>query len=420
MFERIKDNLELKKRRKRFENTYIDSNKNNNMIISKNLSLSNNTIKTRRNNNIVVLDKEDSKYYSFIKPNLEQMNSNYIIVDNDGKLYDEFCEKFNSNGYLVQVIDLINFNGNYYNPLLYVNNDNDLLFLNISILESLNIDKNSFEFRTKLPLLNTITFYMMRHCQRNELCFIKINELLKNFENLKKEIIAISKTNSNDIVKKQLDAFIDFSGNSQEKIINELRNELKTLFNNNILKITENVNFNENVNLSFNKKSIIFIKVSNLKSNKNIFLPIILMQMINYILTFARDLPRKEYNEEIKIFLDDFAKIGNILEFTKTIAVSRMYKVSFAIFLDNFEELKEIYTYDWESLIGNCDSILYFKSTKKAYDYILLNTIYRKDKQIVWDFVENKTLDANNIDLLDSHCIYLLRGNAPILDQKYF
>lgn len=421
--------------------------------------------KYARNKNILVIGGSGSgKTRFFVKPNLMQMHSSYIVTDPKGTVLVE-CGKMLERGkpikdkngkiqyqpYKIKVFNTIDFEKSmHYNPFVYIsekNREKDILKFVEVLIKSTNGNKPSDggDFWEKAEKLLYTAYIAMIFCvfpeeERNFATLIEMvnasecREDDETFENSIDELfkyveMKISNTFSDsDEVSEAYAAFSeeDFdeqqrrigsfaikqyksyklaAGKTAKSILISCSTRLAPFAIDEVLEITS---YDElGLDKLGDELSALFVIISDKDATFNFLVAIMYSQLFNLLCTKADSNPGGKLKYHVRCLLDEFANIGEIPQFEKLIAAIRSREISASIILQAKSQLKAIYKDNADTIEGNCDTTLFLEGKEKS------------TLKEISESLGKETIDAFNTSENRGKCILQLRGVRPFFSDKY-
>ena len=426
-----------------------DKNEERNKLFTQTEKMSLNTRKTFKNNNTLVIGGSGSgKTRFFVKPNLMQMNSSFVITDPKGELLSSCGKMLKDNGYEIKIFDLINFeNSDKYNFFKYIRDERDILKLTNNIIMNTNSpnSKSAGDFWEKaenalLQALFSYVFYEGTEEEKNintVMELLRLSEVKEDDEDFKSPLDILfdelKKENPNHFAVKQYDIFKFAAGKTAKSILVSVGVRLAPF---NIDKISELLS-EDTLELEFlgDRKTALFIIIPDSDVTLNFISAIMYQQLFDLLFYRADHIYKGALPYEVAFWLDEFANIGQIPNLEIYVSTMRSRKISVNIILQNLTQLKTLYKNSWETITGNCDSLLFLggkeQSTlkylsemigKTTVDYRAIsenrgtNGSYSVSNQLI----ARDLITAEEISLLEKdECILSIRGIKPFLSKKY-
>ena len=434
---------------------YMDRKFENNIILTKTERLTMNSRpknpKYARNKNVLVIGGSGSgKTRFYVKPNLMQMGKkvSYVVTDPKGTIIEECGNMLIRHGYKLKVINTINFKKSmHYNPFQYIRSEKDILKLVNTIMVNTKGDgeKSGEDFWVKAERL----LYMALI----GLIWYEAPEEEKNFATLL-EFINASETreddetfqNAVDMIFAELEAedpkhfaVVQYqkyklaAGKTAKSILISCGARLAPF---DIAELREFMSYDEmELDMIGDQRTALFIVISDTDDTFNFVVAMMYSQMFNLLCDRADDVHHGRLPYHVRILADEFANIGQIPKFDKLIATIRSREISASIILQSQSQLKTIYKDAAETIIGNCDSMLFLggkeSSTLKEISETLgketidlYNTSDSRGQSRSYGMNYQKTgkdlMSRDELAVMDGgKCILQLRGVRPFLSDKY-
>jgi len=432
---------------------YVDDKFENNVILTQTESLTMNSRpsnpKYARNKNVMVVGGSGSgKTRFYVKPNLMQMHSSYVVTDPKGTIVIECGKMLEKNGYDIKVLNTINFKKSMkYNPFAYLRSEKDILKLVQTIIANTKGEgeKAGEDFWVKAEKLyyTALIGYIFYEAPKEEKNFatlldmIDASEVREDDENYKNAIDhlfdALEKKDSNHFAVKQYRKYKLAAGKTAKSILISCGARLAPF---DIRELRELMSEDElELDTIGDKKTALFVIISDTDDTFNFVVSIMYSQLFNLLCDKADDVYGGRLPIHVRFLLDEFANIGLIPKFEKLIATIRSREISASIILQAQSQLKAIYKDHADTIIGNCDSMLFLggkeKTTVKELSETLgketidlYNTSENRSNQKSYGLNYQKTgkdlMSQDEITVMDGgKCILQLRGVRPFLSNKY-
>lgn len=427
----------------------------NAIILSNDVFLSLNTRYTQLNLNVVVIGGSGSgKSRFYVRPNLMQANTSFVITDPKGELLRSTGKMLEQLGYDVRVFNLVNMKHSFnYNPFAYLSDENGN-FSDANVIKMVNVlMKNTkkeghsggdqfWEDSTEALLL-ALAFYLVYEGDEHEKNFGMMMELLHLaqaseedesyqspldilFDDLEKEDPQHPAVRYYNIYKKA-------AGKTAKSILISTAVRLKAFNNQDVAALTST----DNLNLwdIGDKKTALFVVIPDSDDTFNFLVAMMYTQMFDILYRRADYKYGGRLPVHVRFLLDEFANIGTIPNFEKLVATMRSREISVNVIIQNIAQLKKMYKESWESIIGNCDSLLFLGGKepgtleylvkaigKQTIDTLSINTSRGKGKSISKNegIMGRELMTSDEIERMPSdHCILLVRGNYPFYNKKF-
>lgn len=432
---------------------YIDDKFQNNVILTQTEYLTMNSRpknpKYARNKNVMVVGGSGSgKTRFYVKPNLMQMHSSYVVTDPKGTIVIECGKMLERNGYDIKVLNTINFKKSMkYNPFVYLRSEKDILKLVQTIIANTKGEgeKAGEDFWVKAEKLyyTALIGYIFYEAPKEEKNFatlldmIDASEVREDDENYKNPIDhlfdALERKDPTHFAVKQYRKYKLAAGKTAKSILISCGARLAPF---DIKELRELMSEDDlALDTIGDKKTALFVIISDTDDTFNFVVSIMYSQLFNLLCDKADDVYGGRLPVHVRFLLDEFANIGLIPKFEKLIATIRSREISASIILQAQSQLKAIYKDHADTIVGNCDSMIFLggkeKTTLKELSETLgketidlYNTSENRSNQKSFGLNYQKTgkelMSQDEITVMDgSKCILQLRGVRPFLSEKY-
>ena len=405
--------------------------------------------KYARNKNILVIGGSGSgKTRFFVKPNLMQMHSSYVVTDPKGTVLVECGKLLQRGGYRIKVLNTINFKKSMrYNPFAYLRSEKDILKLVNTLIANTKGDgeKAGEDFWVKSERL----FY----CALIGYIWYEAPEEEKNFTTLL-EMINASEAREDDpefqspvdlmferleekdpehFAVRQYKKFLLSAGKTRSSILISCGARLAPF---DIKELRDLMETDEmELDTIGDRKTALFVIISDTDDTFNFVVSILYTQLFNLLCDKADDEYGGRLPVHVRCLLDEFANIGQIPKFEKLIATIRSREISASIILQSQSQLKAIYKDNADTIVGNCDTTLFLggkeKTTLKEMSEILgketidsFNTSENRGREVShglnYQKLGKQLMTEDEIAVMDGgKCILQLRGVRPFFSDKY-
>ena len=405
--------------------------------------------KYARNKNILVIGGSGSgKTRFFVKPNLMQMHSSYVVTDPKGTVLVECGKLLQRGGYRIKVLNTINFKKSMrYNPFAYIRSEKDILKLVNTLIANTKGDgeKAGEDFWVKSERL----FY----CALIGYIWYEAPEEEKNFTTLL-EMINASEAREDDpefqspvdlmferleekdpehFAVRQYKKFLLSAGKTRSSILISCGARLAPF---DIRELRELMETDEmELDTLGDRKTALFVIISDTDDTFNFVVSILYTQLFNLLCDKADDVYGGRLPVHVRCLLDEFANIGQIPKFEKLIATIRSREISASIILQSQSQLKAIYKDNADTIVGNCDTTLFLggkeKTTLKEMSELLgketidsFNTSETRSNQksygLNYQKLGKELMTQDEIAVMDGgKCILQLRGVRPFFSDKF-
>lgn len=432
---------------------YVDEDFSNNVLLTQTERLTMNSRpkqpKYARNKNILVIGGSGSgKTRFFVKPNLMQMHSSYVVTDPKGTVLVECGKMLEKGGYVIKSLNTINFKKSmHYNPFAYIRSEKDILKLVNTIIANTKGDgeKSGEDFWVKAErlLYQAYIGYIWYEAPDREKNFITLLEMInvsearEDDEEFKNNVDILfeqlEEKSPDHFAVKQYKKYKLAAGKTAKSILISCGARLAPF---DIAELRELMSYDEmELDTLGDKKTALFVIISDTDDTFNFVVAIMYSQLFNLLCDKADDVYNGRLPVHVRCLLDEFANIGQIPKFDKLIATIRSREISASIILQSQSQLKTIYKDAADTIIGNCDATLFLggkeKSTLKEISETLgketidlYNTSETRSNTnsygLNYQKVGKELMSQDEIAVMDGgKCILQLRGVRPFLSEKY-
>ena len=444
---------------------YVDPTFANNVILTQTERLTMNSRpkdpKTARNKNVLVVGGSGSgKTRFFIKPNLMQLHSSYVVTDPKGSIVVECGKLLQRNQYKIKILNTINFKkSHHYNPFAYLHSEKDILKLVTTLIANTQGDGKSgddFWRKAETLLYTALIGYIYYEAPVEEQNFATLIEMINTMEvreddeDFKNPVDLmfeeLAKREPHHFAVRQYAKYRLAAGKTAKSIniscgarlapfdIAELREitmydelELDTLGD----KIYDNPDAKDG---AF-KKTALFLIMSDTDSTFNFLISMIYSQLFNLLCEKADDQYKGRLPVHVRCLIDEAANIGQIPNLEKLMATIRSREISACLVLQAQSQLKALYKDNADTIIGNCDTSIFLggkePTTLKELNQALgketidtFNTGESRGREVShslnYQKLGKELMSVDELAVLDgSKCILQLRGVRPFLSNKF-
>lgn len=432
---------------------YIDPVFENNVLLTQTerLMMSNRpkNPKYARNKNILVIGGSGSgKTRFFVKPNLMQLHSSYVVTDPKGTLILETGSLLVRAGYKVKVLNTINFKKSmHYNPFAYLRSEKDILKLTNTIIANTKGDgeKSSEDFWVKAErlLYCALIGYIWYEAPEEEKNFITLLEMINASEAREDDeefqspvdlmFSRLEEKEPDHFAVKQYKKYKLAAGKTAKSILISCGARLAPF---DIKELRDLMEYDDlELDTLGDRKTALFLIMSDTDTTFNFVIAMLQSQLFNLLCDKADDEYGGRLPVHVRCLLDEFANIGQIPKFEKLIATIRSREISASIILQSQSQLKAIYKDNADTIAGNCDTTLFLggkeKTTLKEMSEILgketidsFNTSENRGREVShglnYQKLGKQLMTEDEIAVMDGgKCILQLRGVRPFFSDKY-
>ena len=431
---------------------YVDPKFENNVILTQTerLMMSNRPKdpKTARNKNVLVVGGSGSgKTRFFIKPNLMQLHSSYVVTDPKGSIAVECGKLMLRNGYKVKIFNSINFKkSHHYNPFAYIHSEKDILKLVTTLIANTKGDGKSgddFWQKAETLLYTALIGYIHYEAPEEEQNFATLIEFINAMEvreddetfenNVDLAFKELASREPNHFAVRQYKKYTLAAGKTAKSINISCGARLAPF---DIQELREITMYDElELDTLGDRKTALFLIMSDTDSTFNFLISMIYSQLFNLLCEKADDVYGGRLPVHVRCLIDECANIGQIPNLEKLMATIRSREISACLVLQAQSQLKALYKDNADTIIGNCDSSIFLggkePGTLKELNQALgketidtFNTGESRGREVSHSLNYQKLgKDLATIDelaVLDGgKCILQLRGVRPFLSDKY-
>ena len=405
--------------------------------------------KNARNKNILVIGGSGSgKTRFFAKPNLMQLHSSYVITDPKGSILIECGQLLQRAKYKIKVLNTINFSKSmHYNPFSYLRSEKDILKLVNTIIVNTKGEgaQSGEDFWVKAERLyyTALIGYIYYEAPEEEkniitlLDMINASDTREDDEDYKNPVdLMFDRLEEKDpehFALKQYKKYKLAAGKTAKSILISCGARLAPF---DIKELRDLMEYDEmELDTLGDRKTALFLIMSDTDSTFNFVIAILQSQLFNLLCDKADDVYGGRLPVHVRCILDEFANIGQIPQFDKLIATIRSREISASIILQSQSQLKAIYKDNADTIVGNCDTMLFLggkeKTTLKEISEILgketidsFNTSENRGKEIShglnYQKLGKELMTQDEIATMDGGmCILQVRGVRPFFSKKY-
>lgn len=431
---------------------FADPLLSNNVILTKTESL---TMSSRpknpkhaRNKNVLIVGGSGSgKTRFWLKPNLMQCHSSYVVTDPKGSIVVECGKMLLRNGYKIKILNTINFKKSmHYNPFAYLRSEKDILKLVTTLIANTKGEgKTGDDFWVKAEtllytaLIGYIYFEAPEHEQNFSTLieFINASEVREDDEDFKNPVDlmfeALEKKDPQHFALRQYKKYKLAAGKTAKSILISCGARLAPF---DIKELRELTAYDEmELDTLGDKKTALFIIISDTDDTFNFLVSMAYTQLFNLLCDKADDVYGGRLPVHVRCLIDEAANIGQIPKLEKLMATIRSREISACLVLQAQSQLKALYKDNADTIIGNCDSMVFLggkeKTTLKDLSETLgketidmFNTSDTRGAQrsygLNYQKLGKELMSMDELAVMDGgKCILQLRGVRPFLSEKY-
>ena len=404
--------------------------------------------KNARNKNVLVVGGSGSgKTRFWLKPNLLQCHSSYVVTDPKGTIVLECGQAMLKNGYKVKILNTINFKKSmHYNPFSYVHSEKDILKLVTTLMTNTKGEGSGgdpFWEKSERLLLTALIAYLHYEAPVEEQNFATLLEMLNTMQVLEDDeeyqnpvdllFEDLGKKKPNSFAVRQYKFYKLAAGKTAKSILISCGARLAPF---DIQELRDLTMYDElQLDTLGDKKTVLFLIMSDTDSTFNFLISMVYTQLFNLLCDKADDVYGGKLPIHVRCLIDECANIGQIPNLEKLVATIRSREISACLVLQAKSQLKAIYKDNADTIIGNMDSQIFLggsePGTLKDLSEMLgketidaFNTSDTRGNSpsygTNYSKLGHELLSRDEIAVLDGgKCILQLRGVRPFLSDKY-
>ena len=404
--------------------------------------------KNARNKNVLVVGGSGSgKTRFWLKPNLLQCHSSYVVTDPKGTIVLECGQAMLKNGYKVKVLNTINFKKSmHYNPFAYVHSEKDILKLVTTLMTNTKGEGSGgdpFWEKSERLLLTALIAYLHYEAPAEEQNFATLLEMLNTMQVLEDDeeyqnpvdllFEELAKKKPNSFAGRQYKLYKLAAGKTAKSILISCGARLAPF---DIQELRDLTMYDElQLDTLGDKKTALFLIMSDTDSTFNFLISMVYTQLFNLLCDKADDVYGGKLPVHVRCLIDECANIGQIPNLEKLVATIRSREISACLVLQARSQLKAIYKDNADTIVGNMDSQIFLggsePTTLKDLSEMLgketidaFNTSDTRGNSpsygTTFQKMGHELLSRDELAVLDGgKCILQLRGVRPFLSDKY-
>ena len=404
--------------------------------------------KNARNKNVLVVGGSGSgKTRFWLKPNLLQCHSSYVVTDPKGSIVVECGNALLKNGYKVRILNTINFKKSmHYNPFAYVHSEKDILKLVTTLMTNTKGEGSGgdpFWEKSERLLLTALIAYLHYEAPVEEQNFATLLEMLNTMQVLEDDeeyqnpvdllFEELAKKKPNSFAGRQYKLYKLAAGKTAKSILISCGARLAPFDSQELRDLTM---YDElQLDTLGDKKTALFLIMSDTDSTFNFLISMVYTQLFNLLCDKADDVYGGKLPIHVRCLIDECANIGQIPNLEKLVATIRSREISACLVLQTRSQLKAIYKDNADTIVGNMDSQIFLggsePTTLKDLSEMLgketidaFNTSDTRGNSpsygTTFQKMGHELLSRDELAVLDGgKCILQLRGVRPFLSDKY-
>ena len=404
--------------------------------------------KNARNKNVLVVGGSGSgKTRFWLKPNLLQCHSSYVVTDPKGSIVVECGNALLKNGYKLKILNTINFKKSmHYNPFAYVHSEKDILKLVTTLMTNTKGEGSGgdpFWEKSERLLLTALIAYLHYEAPVEEQNFATLLEMLNTMQVLEDDeeyqnpvdllFEELAKKKPNSFAGRQYKLYKLAAGKTAKSILISCGARLAPF---DIQELRDLTMYDElQLDTLGDKKTALFLIMSDTDSTFNFLISMVYTQLFNLLCDKADDVYGGKLPIHVRCLIDECANIGQIPNLEKLVATIRSREISTCLVLQARSQLKAIYKDNADTIVGNMDSQIFLggsePTTLKDLSEMLgketidaFNTSDTRGNSpsygTTFQKMGHELLSRDELAVLDGgKCILQLRGVRPFLSDKY-
>ena len=404
--------------------------------------------KNARNKNVLVVGGSGSgKTRFWLKPNLLQCHSSYVITDPKGSIVVECGNALLKNGYKLKILNTINFSKSmHYNPFAYVHSEKDILKLVMTLMTNTKGEGSGgdpFWEKSERLLLTALIAYLHYEAPVEEQNFATLLEMLNTMQVLEDDeeyqnpvdllFEELAKKKPNSFAGRQYKLYKLAAGKTAKSILISCGARLAPF---DIQELRDLTMYDElQLDTLGDKKTALFLIMSDTDSTFNFLISMVYTQLFNLLCDKADDVYGGKLPIHVRCLIDECANIGQIPNLEKLVATIRSREISACLVLQARSQLKAIYKDNADTIVGNMDSQIFLggsePTTLKDLSEMLgketIDSYNNSDTRgnspsygTNYQKLGHELMSRDELAVLDGgKCILQLRGVRPFLSDKY-
>ncbi len=400
-------------------------------------------------NTCVVGGSGAGKTWRYVKPNLMQANTSFVVLDPKGENLKDTGALLEAHGYEVRVLNLLDMTrSDHYNPFCYLTDENSIQNMITTIFKATSAEGGGggdmkFWEDSAEALLSALVYYLWDFAPKEDQNFATVMEMIRKAKvdedhaNAKSMVDylfdSLEENYPNHIALKYWQSYRVGSAKTLKSIQSTLTAHLAK-FNLNTLE--ELTSYDElNIRDLGDKKVALFALIPDMDTSFNFLVSVLYSQLFQELERVADAKDNKRLDVPVHFLMDEFANVALPKDFDKILSVIRSRGISVSIILQNITQLKTLYKDSWESIIGNCDEFVYLggneQSTHEYVSKLLGKETINYDTtsrtkgatgsySTNFQFMGRDLMTSDEVgSLSDTYEIMRIRGQGVIIDKKF-
>ena len=421
----------------------------NNKIMTRHVQLGLDSYQHKRNLHTMIIGGSGAgKTRYFCLPNVMQANTSFVILDPKGEILRTTGNLLREKGYKIRVLNLIDMDrSDGYNPFRYLESENDVQKLVTNIFKA-TTPKGSgsadpFWDNAAAMLLSACIFYLRDFAPESEQNFSTVMMMIRNGKLLDEDgkadtaLDLLFKENQmlhpNHISNRYYDSYRVGAGKTLQSIQITLLARLEKFNLNSLARLTSYDQMH--LETMGEEKTALFAITPENDSSFNFLVSVLYTQLFQQLFYSADVKHNGRLPVPVHFVMDEFANVSLPDDFDKLLAVMRSRNIFVSIVLQNISQLKKLFEKEWESIQGNCDTFLYLGGNEDSTHHTVSQRLGKEtidtnsfgkshgskgNYSTNYNFSGRELLDDSEVGRIDDqHCILFIRGERPVIDQKY-
>ena len=421
-----------------------------NKILTRHVRLGLDTHKHRRSLNVLVIGGSGAaKTRGYVKPNILEANTNYVITDPKMEVLTDTGGYLKKKGYDVRVLNLVNLEqSDGYNPFCYLRDEKDALKLVNTLIQATtpkgSHESDPFWTKSETALLQAIILMLYQEAPEYEQNFSMVMRVLEYAEVREDDdeyispldllFKAMEHEHPESVALRQYKVFKQAAGKTAKSILVSAAVRLATF---NIPQYARMTMVDE---MDFGslgeKKKAIFCVIPVDDSSMNYLVGMLYTQCFQALYRRADEKHNGRLPVPVRVIQDEWANVAQPESYPKILATCRSYNIGLNIIVQNIQQIKALYEKEWESIIGNCDTLLFLGGGNEPTSLEFIVKLLGKETIATRTRGQTKghsgssstnfqqtgrdLMTIDEVRKLDTHkAILFIRGEDPVLDKKY-
>lgn len=419
-----------------------------NKILTRHVRLGLDTHKHRRSLNVLVIGGSGAaKTRSYVKPNILEANTNYVITDPKMEVLTATGGWLKSKGYDIRVLNLVNLEeSDGYNPFRYLRDEKDVLKLVNNLIQATtpkgSHESDPFWTKAETALLQAIILMLFQEAPEYEQNFSMVMRVLEYAEVREEDdeylspldllFQAMERENPESVALRQYKVFKQSAGKTAKSILVSAAVRLAPFNLPQIRAITDHDDMD--LYTLGEKKCALYTVIPDNDNTFNFLVSLLYSQAFQTLYYSADQIHHGALPRHVHFVLDEFAAMP-LPGYTRELATMRSRNISSSTIIQNMAQIKELYKDSWETIPGNSDTILYLGGNEQStHKYIsealgkatIDTKTHGQTKGKSGSYSTNfqmsgrELLTPDEVRALDNrYCILFIRGAKPVMDLKY-